>query len=115
MFQVLDINDNAPEIQQSALTPSGFAEIAENLEVGTFVAYITVRDPDSGANGQFDCSINSAYFTLRNEGFTDYHLISDAVFDREERDSYDVRLTCTDYGDRRLTSELTIRVKVRCS
>jgi hypothetical protein len=111
--QVLDINDNAPDIRLNAMTLSGFAEIKENLNPGTFVAFITVNDPDSGSHGRFDCNIDSSFFVLeRSANSNDYKLFSDATFDREKRDTYDVRLTCTDYGDRRQVADRTIRVKV---
>ena len=111
-IHVLDINDNAPKIQLNALTNSGDAEIVENLDIGTFVAYISVSDPDSGANGRFECTIDSNYFILENSPGFDYKLVSDVVFDREKRDSYDVRLSCVDHGDPQQTSHRMIRVKV---
>ena len=126
---VLDVNDNAPSIIMNALTDSGHAEIAENVNVGTFVAHMIVLDPDAGPSGQFECTIDSEYFLLdrrvpsvSNGGSIngagtapagiEYKLVSDAIFDREQRDSYEVRMTCADLGEPQQMTYKRFKVKV---
>lgn len=135
-IMVLDVNDNAPSIIINTLTESGLPEIDENVNVGTFVAHIHVHDPDAGQNSQFDCSIDSEHFILerraeppsassqgseaeRQGGLGEgggssvvYTLVSNAIFDREIRDSYDVRMTCADLGEPQQTVHKKLKVKV---
>lgn len=40
------------------------AEVLENAEKGTFVAHVSVMDPDLGESGLFDCEIDNDAFQL---------------------------------------------------
>jgi len=57
--RVLDVNDNAPDVVVNPLTDSGRVEVVENTYRGTFVAYVAVRDADSGKNGAAECSVHT--------------------------------------------------------
>ncbi|KAJ8262398.1 hypothetical protein GJAV_G00166010 [Gymnothorax javanicus] len=48
LLQVIDVNDNAPEISFSTVTES----VNENAAPGTVIALLSVTDKDSGENGQ---------------------------------------------------------------
>lgn len=50
--QVMDLNDNPPELTTATL----ITEIPENLQE-TVIAVFSVSDPDSGDNGRMVCSI----------------------------------------------------------
>uniref|UniRef100_A0A8B9J477 Cadherin domain-containing protein n=1 Tax=Astyanax mexicanus TaxID=7994 RepID=A0A8B9J477_ASTMX len=52
-IQIVDVNDNAPEIEVTSLSVA----IAENSKPGTTVALISVSDLDSGMNGKVSCSV----------------------------------------------------------
>ncbi|NWH72872.1 PCDGK protein, partial [Piaya cayana] len=52
--EVLDVNDNAPEI--SVLSVS--SPVPEDAPVGTVVAVLNVKDRDSGENGQVWCELS---------------------------------------------------------
>uniref|UniRef100_A0A8C0EEF8 Cadherin domain-containing protein n=1 Tax=Bubo bubo TaxID=30461 RepID=A0A8C0EEF8_BUBBB len=52
--EVLDVNDNAPEIALTSLT----ASIPEDAPPRTVVALFSVRDRDSGDNGRTECAID---------------------------------------------------------
>uniref|UniRef100_A0A8B9TFL1 Cadherin domain-containing protein n=1 Tax=Anas platyrhynchos TaxID=8839 RepID=A0A8B9TFL1_ANAPL len=52
--EVLDVNDNAPEIALTSLTVS----IPEDAPPRSVVALISVRDRDSGDNGRTECAID---------------------------------------------------------
>ena len=101
IVRVKDINDHAPEIKVNTLSASGTdsAEIGEDAALETFVAHITVVDPDSGANGRFNCSLNDDHFRLHQLYPTEYKVITEAVLDRESRDEYNLAITCKDGGD----------------
>ncbi|XP_044768300.1 protocadherin alpha-7-like, partial [Neomonachus schauinslandi] len=51
--QVLDANDNAPELTVTSLS----LPISENAQPGTVITLIKVFDRDSGANGEVTCSL----------------------------------------------------------
>jgi len=57
--RVLDDNDNVPDILVNPLTESGRVEVTENGAVGTFAAYVAVRDADSGKNGAAECRVDT--------------------------------------------------------
>ncbi len=98
VVRVKDINDNAPQITVNTLSASNLAEISEDAKQGTFVAHITVVDPDSGMNGQFNCSLNDNHFRLQQLYSNEYQIVTVALLDREVRPSYNLALMCEDYG-----------------
>jgi len=55
--RVVDENDNVPDVLVNPLTDSGRVEVLENSDVGTFAAYVAVRDADSGKNGAAECRV----------------------------------------------------------
>ena len=61
VVRVTDVNDNAPVIAVNTLTTSAthVVDVVENAAAGTFVGHVTVRDDDSGSNGQASCSLTS--------------------------------------------------------
>ncbi|XP_040597853.1 protocadherin beta-15-like [Mesocricetus auratus] len=106
-IQVVDVNDNYPELTISSLTNP----IPENSPE-TEVALFRVRDRDSGENGRTVCSIQDGVpFTLEPvENF--YRLMTEGALDRESRAEYNITITVTDLGIPRLTTQHTITVQV---
>lgn len=100
IIRVSDVNDNAPQITVNTLAATGtdLAEIAEDAVMGTFVAHINVKDPDSGRNGQFNCSLSDSHFRLQQLYDVEYQIITQAYLDRETMPSYNLALLCQDYG-----------------
>ncbi|XP_014749051.1 PREDICTED: protocadherin beta-5-like [Sturnus vulgaris] len=73
LVEVVDVNDNAPELAVSSFS----SPLPENTVPGTVVALFSVRDRDSGANGKVSCALDDQlFFSLRSLLF----LISAAVF-----------------------------------
>ncbi|CAH7008514.1 Pcdhb12 [Phodopus roborovskii] len=106
--QVLDVNDNAPELTISKLT----SPIPENLPE-TVVAVFSVSDPDSGDNGRMVCSIQNDLPFLLKPTFKNYYtLMTEGPLDRESRAEYNITITVTDMGTPRLTTQHTITVQV---
>jgi len=132
MVQLTDVNDNAPDIvvdglltaEEATSWPSSSAETArvtENTREGTFVAHVTVIDPDEGAAGRFNCSlandddVNATdYFRLNQFDDTEFQLVTsaDALIDRERRADFRFAVVCVDYGRLPLTSRQQVRVVV---
>ncbi|NXT27256.1 PCDGD protein, partial [Syrrhaptes paradoxus] len=61
--EVLDVNDNAPEITVLSVS----SPVPEDVPAGTVVALLNVNDPDSGENGQVSCELSGeAPLSLNN-------------------------------------------------
>ncbi|XP_035377369.1 protocadherin alpha-4-like [Electrophorus electricus] len=54
LIQIVDVNDNAPEIEVTSFSST----IPEDSKTGTTVALISVSDLDSGVNGKVSCSVH---------------------------------------------------------
>ncbi|XP_040904726.1 protocadherin alpha-3-like [Toxotes jaculatrix] len=110
IIQIVDVNDNAPEIEVTSFSNS----IPEDSRPGTTVALISVHDVDSGLNGKVICSIGEDVpFTL-SPSLQDkmYSLVTKSPLDRERQSHYDLTITAKDAGQPPLSSEKTISVVV---
>ncbi|GAB1301620.1 Protocadherin beta 4 [Apodemus speciosus] len=106
--QVLDVNDNAPELTISTLS----SPIPENSPESV-VAVFSVFDPDSGDNGRMVCSIqNELPFLLKSTLENYYTLATERPLDRESKAEYNITITVSDMGTPRLTTQHTITVQV---
>ncbi|KAM9849596.1 protocadherin alpha-13-like [Aulostomus maculatus] len=109
LVEVIDVNDNAPEITVTSLmTP-----VKEDAELGTIVALVTVSDEDGGNNGVTSCKVvGSVPFRLKLNYKNDYSLVVDGPLDRENTSLYNVTMTATDGGCPPLSSRRIITVHV---
>ncbi|XP_052597948.1 protocadherin beta-7-like isoform X3 [Peromyscus californicus insignis] len=108
VVEVLDVNDNPPELLMSSLT----SPIAENSPE-TVVAVFRIRDRDSGNNGKTMCSIpHDLPFVLKPSVENFYTLVTEMPLDRESHSEYNITITVTDLGSPRLTTQHTITVQV---
>ncbi|XP_030002151.1 protocadherin alpha-2-like [Sphaeramia orbicularis] len=109
LIEVIDVNDNAPEISVTSLmTP-----VKEDAELGTIVALLTVSDKDGGNNGLTNCKVlGSVPFQLKSNYKNDYSLVVDGPLDREHTPFYNVTITATDEGSPPLSSIRIITVHV---
>ena len=114
VIHIKDVNDNAPEIIINTLSDSATdeAEISEDSPIGTFVAHVTVKDPDGGQNGQFNCSLNDNSFTLVRRYETEYQITTARVLDRENNHHYSLALVCKDGGSEPQISIKHLQVSV---
>ncbi|XP_042338269.1 protocadherin alpha-8-like, partial [Plectropomus leopardus] len=107
---VIDVNDNAPEIDVTSFSSS----IKEDSKTGTTVALISVSDLDSGINGKVICAIKKEVpFTLSpslQENM--YAVVTSSQLDREIISQYDVTIVAKDTGDPAFSTEKTISVTV---
>ncbi|XP_022624837.1 protocadherin alpha-8-like [Seriola dumerili] len=110
LITVIDVNDNAPEIEVTSFSSS----IKEDSKIGTTVALISVSDLDSGINGKVICTINEDVpFTLSpslQENM--YAVVTRSELDREIISQYDVTIVAKDAGDPLFISEKTIKVVI---
>ncbi|XP_035870595.1 protocadherin beta-4 [Phyllostomus discolor] len=108
VVEVVDVNDNAPELTVSSLTSS----IPENAPE-TVVSIFRIRDRDSGDNGKMICSIpENLPFILKPTFKNFYTLVTECPLDRESRAEYNITITVTDMGTPRLKTQHNITVLV---
>uniref|UniRef100_A0A452Q8B4 Protocadherin beta 16 n=1 Tax=Ursus americanus TaxID=9643 RepID=A0A452Q8B4_URSAM len=108
LLQVVDVNDNPPEVTMSALT----SPIPENSPE-IVVAVFSVSDPDSGDNGKTISSIQGDLpFLLKPSVKNFYTLVTERPLDREERAQYNITITVTDLGTPRLKTQHNLTVTV---
>ncbi|XP_029369053.1 protocadherin alpha-2-like [Echeneis naucrates] len=109
LIEIIDVNDNAPEISVTSLmTP-----VKEDAERGTIVAFITISDKDGGNNGAANCKVEgSVPFKLKSNYKNDYSLVVDGPLDRENTSHYNVTIMAVDEGNPPLSSIKVITVHV---
>ncbi|XP_019516669.1 PREDICTED: protocadherin alpha-13-like [Hipposideros armiger] len=109
LVEVLDINDNAPEVTITSLS----LPVREDAQVGTVIALISVSDRDSGVNGQVTCSLTPHVpFKLVSTFKNYYSLVLDSSLDRESVSDYTVVVTARDGGSPSLSATASVSVEV---
>uniref|UniRef100_A0A8C1Y744 Protocadherin alpha subfamily C, 2 n=1 Tax=Cyprinus carpio TaxID=7962 RepID=A0A8C1Y744_CYPCA len=109
LVEVLDINDNEPEITVTSL----LSTVKEDASIGTAVALVSVIDRDGGKNGMVNCLVsNKVPFKLETNYKNYYSLVVDGPLDRERASEYNVTITATDEGTPPLSSTSVITVHV---
>ncbi|XP_008563069.1 PREDICTED: protocadherin alpha-10-like, partial [Galeopterus variegatus] len=108
LIEILDINDNAPELVVTSLS----LPVREDAPLGTAIALISVTDPDSSANGQVTCSLASDVpFKLVSTFKNYYSLVLDSALDRERVSAYEVVVTARDGGSPSLWATASVSVE----
>ncbi|XP_066199473.1 protocadherin beta-4 isoform X2 [Saccopteryx leptura] len=108
VIEVVDVNDNVPELTISSLTSS----IPENAPEA-LVSIFRIRDRDSGDNGKMICSIpDNLPFVLKPTFKNFYTLVTESPLDRERQAEYNITITVTDMGTPRLNTQHNITVLV---
>ncbi|XP_077433219.1 protocadherin gamma-C5-like isoform X5 [Vanacampus margaritifer] len=106
---VTDVNDNAPEI----LLTSKPSSVTEDSSIGTVVALLSVRDPDSGKNGEVTLNLpKDSPFILKPSFSNNYALVTSGALDRERVSEYNIEITATDAGSPPLSSKKMIAVSI---
>ncbi|XP_037117206.1 protocadherin gamma-C5-like isoform X31 [Syngnathus acus] len=106
---VLDVNDNAPEI----LLTSEPSLVPEDSSIGTVVALLSVRDPDSSKNGEVTLNLpKGSPFTLKPSFSNNYALVTSGALDRESVSEYNIEIRATDAGSPPLSSKKTVAVSI---
>ncbi|XP_076860650.1 protocadherin alpha-3-like [Brachyhypopomus gauderio] len=110
LIQVVDVNDNAPEIEVTSFSSA----IPEDSKPGTTVALISLSDLDSGLNGKVSCSVSEDIPFKLTQSSQDniYALITALPLDREKISHYEITLHARDAGQQSLSSFKTISVLV---
>ncbi|XP_075066088.1 protocadherin gamma-C5-like isoform X36 [Mixophyes fleayi] len=106
--EVDDVNDNAPEILLTFL----MTDVPEDAVVGTVVGLFSIKDKDSGQNGEVRLELpsNLPFKFKSSEGH--YSLIIDGILDRETISQYVIELIASDMGSPPLRTQQTITLKI---
>ncbi|XP_062381362.1 protocadherin alpha-4-like [Sardina pilchardus] len=109
LVEVIDLNDNAPEITVTSLLKT----VKEDVKIGTAIALVSVSDKDGGKNGIVTSAVkNKVPFKLELNYKNYYSLVVDGRLDRENISVYNVTITATDEGTPPLSSSSIITVDV---
>ncbi|XP_075066081.1 protocadherin gamma-C5-like isoform X29 [Mixophyes fleayi] len=107
-IEIEDVNDNTPEI----IFTSKNNEVSENAPIGTVLGFITVRDKDSGKNGETKIEV-SPDLPFRCQPMSDrYSLVTSGHLDREQVSQYTITLMASDLGSPSLSSQTTITINI---
>ncbi|XP_044133354.1 protocadherin gamma-B5-like [Bufo gargarizans] len=109
LIEVIDENDNAPEISLNSLS----TPIPEDTAVGTMIALIEVHDKDSGKNGEVDCKLSediSFNLVLSSDNY--YRVVITRPMDREKVFNYNITVLAMDRGSPPLFSKRTITLEI---
>ncbi|XP_077433233.1 protocadherin gamma-A10-like isoform X18 [Vanacampus margaritifer] len=109
LVDVIDVNDNSPQIK--ILSKSDF--ISEDSAENTVVTMLSVSDPDSGSNGEVKCHISRDIpFKIENKMNGFYSLVTEMALDRESASKYNITVTCSDEGVPSLSSSVTLTLHI---
>ncbi|XP_015241915.1 PREDICTED: protocadherin-8-like [Cyprinodon variegatus] len=101
MIEVVDVNDNAPEISIKPMTSSSdrVAYITEAAAAESFVALISTSDRDSGSNGYVRVSLlGHEHFRLQQAYGDTFMIVTTATLDREKIQEYNLTVVAEDLG-----------------
>ncbi|KAK2849144.1 hypothetical protein Q5P01_008978 [Channa striata] len=109
LVEVVDLNDNAPEITVTILLDT----VKEDAKGDTAIALVSVLDKDGGKNGEVHCRIeDTSPFKLETNYKNYYSLVVDEPLDRENISHHIVTILASDGGSPSLSSTSVIAIHV---
>ncbi|XP_067851880.1 protocadherin-10-like [Heptranchias perlo] len=109
VVEVIDTNDNAPELDVTLMSST----VREDAPPGTVIAVIRVTDLDSGEYGQVHCQVPvNIPFKLENPLRNNYKLVTNDILDRETSPLYNISISAWDGGSPPLSTSKFISVLV---
>ncbi|XP_021266556.1 protocadherin gamma-B5-like isoform X5 [Numida meleagris] len=108
-IDIIDENDNAPEITTTSLS----SPVPEDAPPGTVVALLKVRDRDSGENGRVRCELSGeAPLQILASSGGSYKVVTAGALDRERASEHRVTVIATDRGGPALSSRADLVLEV---
>ncbi|XP_077166779.1 protocadherin alpha-5-like isoform X8 [Paroedura picta] len=110
LIDILDVNDNVPEMLVTFL----LVPVPEDSSLGMEVALISISDRDSGANGQVNCSLwpPKLPFKLVSTFKNYYSLTLVEALDREQVNEYRMVVIARDEGTSPLSASSSLVVPI---
>ncbi|XP_071426666.1 protocadherin gamma-B5-like [Pithys albifrons albifrons] len=107
--EVLDVNDNTPEITILSLS----SPVPEDAPVGTVVALLNINDADSGENGEVTCELSvKAPLSIMKSSGGSYKVVTETTLDREQAAEHRVTVVARDHGSPALSSSTELVLEV---
>ncbi|KAM6380447.1 protocadherin gamma-B5-like [Pluvialis apricaria] len=107
--EVVDVNDNAPEITLTSVS----SPVPEDAPAGTVVALLKVLDRDSGENGQVSCELSGeAPLSIVALPGGSYKVVTSSALDREQASEHRVTVLARDRGSPSLWSRAALVLEV---
>ncbi|XP_075961283.1 protocadherin Fat 2 [Anarhichas minor] len=107
-LEVLDVNDNAPELSQ----PVYFATVQENLATVRSVVQVSATDVDSSSEGKLSFQILESHRTFFNVDPQTGVISTLKALDRESKPEHSVEVIVSDNGSPSLRSTATVVIRV---
>ncbi|XP_069619786.1 protocadherin gamma-C5-like isoform X41 [Ranitomeya imitator] len=107
-IEIEDLNDNIPEITFVFKNK----EIPEDAPIGTVVGFVTVKDKDTGKNGETKLIASPDLPFTCQPMSQRYALVTSGHLDREKLSQYTIILTASDLGSPSLSSQITISLNI---
>ncbi|XP_003900286.2 protocadherin beta-1 [Papio anubis] len=109
LVEVVDVNDNPPEVMVSSVS----SPLPEDSPPQTVVALFTIRDRDIRVGGKVTCFLREDLpFVIKPTFGNSYSLVTDRSLDREEVSGYNITLVAMDTGPPSLSAETMIEVLI---
>ncbi|XP_069510294.1 protocadherin alpha-10-like isoform X1 [Ambystoma mexicanum] len=109
LVEIIDLNDNAPEIEVTSIS----SPVREDAQPGQVVALFRVTDKDSGVNGEVHCRISKGLpFRLETKYQNYYSLVIEDSLDREMFSECNITVFATDGGTPSLSTTKNIVVTI---
>ncbi|XP_037118983.1 protocadherin Fat 2 isoform X3 [Syngnathus acus] len=105
---VLDINDNAPELSQ----PVYFATVPENIDAVTSVVLVAASDADASSQGQLSFHMSESHRTYFDVDRQTGVISTVAALDREDKAEHSIEVIVSDNGSPSLHSTATVVIRV---
>ena len=114
LVNIINEQNNAPIIDVNFVSSSSrnITTISEDVEIGSFIAYVMVTDNDVGRNGAVVCDLQHEKFQLQSLGLKEYKLIVKNPIDRETKEYHDVTIDCQDKGSPPLHGKIEFSIQV---
>ncbi|XP_075399899.1 protocadherin-18 isoform X2 [Tenrec ecaudatus] len=115
IIEVVDVNDNKPEIDINLMSPEKeeISYIFEGDPIDKFVALVKVQDKDSGLNGEIVCKLHGhGHFKLQKTYENNYLILTNATLDREKRSEYSLTVIAEDKGTPSLSTVKHFTVQI---
>ncbi|XP_075690684.1 protocadherin-8-like [Rhinoderma darwinii] len=101
IVNIVDVNDNAPDITITPLTSfnKGVAYITEAAAKDSLIALISTSDKDSGLNGKVHLTLyGQDHFKLQQANEESFMIVTNSLLDRENISEYNLTLVVEDMG-----------------
>ncbi|XP_015266642.1 PREDICTED: protocadherin gamma-B5-like [Gekko japonicus] len=108
-IEVLDVNDNPPEVVLTSVS----TPIPEDCMPGTVVVLLKVHDKDSGNNGEVTGQLRDVVpFQILPSSDNYFKVLTDSYLDREKIPEYNITIIATDKGIPSLSTYKTISLQI---